>query len=440
MNLLSIESKGMLKILKSISPSCNPFRIIIKVSFFLFVISILSNCKSEKIETDWQKQNLNGKVKSIYTRGYNAEEKYGEYVKTEWIRNDDFDIFIHDDYKTIFNTNGFETLSESYYSNGKTFSQSIKTYSSSDKILRENSFSEFYGRTENITNYTYNEEGLLIEKITYKGDGTIESKVGFKYDENEVLIEELNGINTDDETLIKYTYDSESRVIEINSYENSNGKLNSRELSTYNDELLINHKALGVDGALIHSNDYLYAPNGKNVERIFVDYAYRHIVAIEKKKLEFVTSKFTRHSYFNENNDLFKETETDSNKPDELVVNTFQYQYDSKDNWIQKIEFKNGIAKHIYEREIEYYGDTFFGKEIDSIFIKKEANQEVETLKSKTPEGWEKVNISNLGEISVPPSMELRQEGSLISNVTDSAYSLYNSGKIEYKSSEMEYT
>ncbi|MCK9414889.1 MAG: hypothetical protein M0Q53_21525 [Prolixibacteraceae bacterium] len=115
----------------------------------LFVALIAQSCSKEKIENDWKRDNLQGKVLFLSEFSYEAKERFGKIEKGNRIRSNDFDFQIkYDDQGNRIEVNEY------------------------------NSDGSIYGRCT----YKYNEKGNRIEENEYDTDDSLSSKYTYKYE------------------------------------------------------------------------------------------------------------------------------------------------------------------------------------------------------------------------------------------------------------------
>ena len=228
----------------------------------LFVSSI---CFGQK-KTDWQKNGLKGRVKSITTTVYNATEKFGEPVK-EGIKEKTEIITIQFDSKGMithpekgantvykYDTRGNKIEETTYASDNSTIdSKSVFKYDASGNVIEEINYNSGGEQTEkkvntydvngnllvckksgNLFNGTRNQGQALVSKYKYDtygrpiqysvgiGDGELGSE-NYKYDAKgdviETTAETFNGVNL--KKTYKYTYDANGNWITKVSYSSS---------------------------------------------------------------------------------------------------------------------------------------------------------------------------------------------------------------------------
>jgi len=270
-----------------------------KTLLFFSVIGLIlfSSYSSQKDDTDWAELNLSGKVKSITSTSYEAEEKFGEIVISE-----------------------------------------IRTESESRTPA-----------AEPIEKITFNKKGNIIEINRYGSDGSLASKSTYKYDDEGNRIE-LNRYDSDGNLSWKETYknDNEGNRIEMNTY-GSDGSLSWKRTYKYDDEgnkieISIYEHRFGRDGNFFGKSTYKYDDEGNRIEinRYGSDGS--------------LASKIT-YKYDDEGNRIEENKYIQFYDPDGSLTSkhTYKYEYDKKGNWISRIEFEDDVPEYITEREIEYF-------------------------------------------------------------------------------------
>ena len=243
---------------------------------------------------------------------------------------------------------------------------------------------------ENSIRY-YNEQGFLIEIREFNEDGTIaqrqvvvlskKQREELLYDEDGKLLEKtvskLNSAGDPAQSIVMnergnvlektvYLYDEKDRLVRQSVYD-AKGKLSENGYYTYNNDVL---------------NEYLGFGEYENKKILYKYDAQKNPIELQvydsktNAFLEKITQKFDQNknvievNYWDEKNmlkssvlnkydekgNLLKYTELDADKS-VLNVFSFDYQYDTHNNWTLQIVYK-GKEKQMesrIERSIEYY-------------------------------------------------------------------------------------
>lgn len=303
-------------------------------------------------QTDTERLDLKGKVKSIVDTTYNVAIKFGDIVKTSVIecrtayfdekgrlikdnRYDNRYNHLYDcnnDYKYIETDS---TLIRDTYSNGGLKNRSISLYDKNGKIIKTEIFNG-KNKLVMLIAYTYNGSGLLQDYTGYGEDGNITIKrYDMRYDLNNCLIhyklgrgETLKWGNATD-----IAYDTNQNIISEKTY-----VYNSKETVLHQD-----------NGNLEKSTEYIVDLETGNI--IFVvnkKYGtYLGDVVVEKEEQlkykyegDWYEKKIAKYSHFTYN--------TKSTQKRELT-------YDEQDNYTKSILYTDEIPVEMTVRHIEYY-------------------------------------------------------------------------------------
>ncbi len=265
-------------------------------------ILFLSCNNSSEVKNDLEKQNLNGRVKSITENSYRAVEKFGEIVKGEKLVDK---IFNKENRLTTFNEKGYETESLVGFWPAK---------------------------------FKYNENNQKIEENWYDSD----TKIFYKYNDKGFIVESNNYYKKGLVQKVKIVCDEEGNEIERNSYD-TNGKLDYKQKNTFKDGKLIETKEYDGDGTLSSSTKRKYDENGNETENIIYD-SYGEVSLKSTCK-------------YDENNQIIEAINITNNAFNKSQTkNKYIYRkLDANKNWTESIQFENDAPKLIIERIIEYY-------------------------------------------------------------------------------------
>jgi len=285
-----------------------------KAFFLLFVVLILSSSSVNKQKSDLDKENLKGNVKSLRQVSFYAVEKFGAITKG---KRGGESLIESNDFHNKYNEKGF-LIERNSYLDGTLYLIEIYTYDDND-----NNIEVFQSTSEGENGkviYNYDDKGNLIEENSYYPDDSLKASYKYtnKYDNNDNLIEQNTYLSNGSLSWREiYTYDKNGKLIENNKYQ-SNGSFDNKDTFKYdNNGYLIEITRYLPDSSLYYKDRYIYDEKGNPIERNYD----------RPSDGKFTTS--------------FKDT--------------YQYDYDEKNNWIKKVHFKDKIPKHIIEREIKYY-------------------------------------------------------------------------------------
>jgi len=279
----------------------------------LICIPLFFNFFGEDKENDLINQNINGKVKEIIDSTFYAEVVFGE-IKKDRVKALN---------KINYNKNGNVKEANYYNRDGSLWIKIKYKYDNENNRIELNRYNE-EGEELTKRQYKFDVDGNIIEENQYTRASfehskatEIGEKITYKYDEDGSKTEE-NHYNTswgsEDGSLdlkIKYKYDNEQNLIEINRYGGDGDKLTKVECKYDMDGNMIEKNEYNGDGGLIEKRTYVYN-DGNRV-------------------------KMTR--YEDEDTDTWD----------------FKHTFDKHKNWILEIQYDNDNAEYINERTITYY-------------------------------------------------------------------------------------
>ncbi len=189
--------------------------------------------------------------------------------------------------------------------------------------------------------YNYDKYGNLIESIMYKEDGTINIKNLYKYDKFGFEIERLY-IRDTSKTVTKKVYDRKNKTVQIIG-KNPDGSFKENAIQKHDEKW---------NKTEFTSFDSL----GNQKTRI--EFIYDHNMNLNSSK------------WYNENNELYDFSKTTFNRHDDPVKSIgyrvkgkdtilnktaeFEYEYDSKQNLLEKKIFTDGKWDWTIKYEYEY--------------------------------------------------------------------------------------
>ena len=322
-------------------------------SFFcviLLIVSVYTYAQGEVANNDWSKMGLKGKVKSVKTSIYFAEEKGNDFAKGA-------------------------TLSQGIYPVKK-----IKQYSEMERMGVKAFFIHFlvniipsaitFDKNGFITEkwlyntvspkkivYTYDKKNRLIDKSTFVHD-FLETKDTLVYNIKGQLEKEVLDLKTKDETIYTYTYNVDGELIQRNFKRTEDLPL-FKEIYIYNNKRLVNKEVYQFD-RLIWRGLYEYGAEGELIK------------AISQKIDDFIWhSKYTydqnnqlKEEYLlineSENNGFLNKFGSDRRLTYHLTFSTdylceYKYTDDKQGNWVRMITYEQGVPMLYVERNIEYF-------------------------------------------------------------------------------------
>ena len=316
----------------------------------LLIVSVYGYAQGEAAGNDWSKMGLKGKVKSVETSIYFAEEKDNDFIKG------------------------------TPFSQGIYPAEKIKQYSEMERMGVKAFFIQFlvniipsaiaFDKNGFITEkwlyntvspkkivYTYDKKNRLIDKSTFVHD-FLETKDTLVYNAKGQLEEEVLDLKTKDETIYTYTYNVDGELIQRN-FKKSKYLPLFKEVYIYNNKRLVNKEAYQFD-QLIWRGLYEYGAEGELIKAIsqkiddFIwhsKYAYDQNNQLKEEYLLINES---------ENNGFLNKFGSDRRLTYHLTFSTnylceYKYRDDKQGNWVRMITYENGVPILYVERKIEYF-------------------------------------------------------------------------------------
>jgi|SRR5690554_230976 len=341
----------------------------------LIIIPALSN--SQVIEYHTSILSLRGPVLSVRTTAYEPVEENGVIRKGELAKSGmSVDgLYTMNSYHK-FNKQGYVILSENYLVE-KLRERRVYNWDSSNNIINYKTYgfdydSNFVLKEEDF--FRYNLNNNLVEKINVQIPDSIVTKTIFRYDNHNNCIEEIVYSNSNSNhtypdldivTKIIRKYDSDGNMIKKKFY-NSYFKI-SKEVLRYNrqGQLIKKRRKFFRRKGAKSTMRYSYNEKGQLKETTVHDkgrdkwkkdqYEYDefgnitlHISNSFKNEEKTLTYKYDSFG-----NKTYKSYSSD--KHDINAIKESIYEYDTKKNWTKRIDFINGKATLIIEREFTYY-------------------------------------------------------------------------------------
>ena len=394
---------GLLRILKT-----RKMKKILLGFIAILSLTFISCYKKKAKETDWEKFNLRGKVKSITSTEYKTVEKFGEVQRDSLISKE----------ISKYNDKGNVTEIASYDSDGSIKQKQTKKYNDKENVIEHVRYKSG-GALDCKETYRYNKKGILIEYVRYKSDGALDCKETYRYNKKGSLIEhvryksggELDCKETyshnkkenkkekkhiryasDGSLYVKYSeiykYDKKANLIELIRYKSggalywketyrynkkgslieqarydSNGSIQQKQTKKYDDkENLISktdYSRIRYSKIKKQKTIYKYDGKGNKLERVFYmsDKPLRREYnknfddkgnLTEKDNFDIYWCLEWKDTYkYNEKGILIEWARIDSDGNFHFKY-TLNYVYDSKGNWIKKSPFymdHNGFVK-----------------------------------------------------------------------------------------------
>ena len=322
-------------------------------SFFcviLLIVSVYTYAQGEVANNDWSKMGLKGKVKSVKTSIYFAEEKGNDFAKGATLSQGIYPV------KKIKQYSEMERMGVKAF-----FIQFLVNIIPSAITFDKNGFITEKWRYDDIFPkkivYTYDKKHRLIDKSTFV-DEVLETKDTLVYNTKGQLEKEILDLKTKDETIYTYTYNVDGELIQRNFKRTEDLPL-FKEIYIYNNKRLVNKEVYQFD-RLIWRGLYEYGAEGELIK------------AISQKIDDFIWhSKYTydqnnqlKEEYLlineSENNGFLNKFGSDRRLTYHLTFSTdylceYKYTDDKQGNWVRMITYEQGVPMLYVERKIEYF-------------------------------------------------------------------------------------
>ena len=322
-------------------------------SFFcvlLLIVSVYAYAQGEVAGNDWSKMGLKGKVKSVKTSIYFAEEKGNDFAKGSTLSQGIYPV------KKIKQYSEMERMGVKAF-----FIQFLVNIIPSAITFDKNGFITEKWRYDDIFPkkivYTYDKKHRLIDKSTFV-DEVLETKDTLVYNTKGQLEKEVLDLKTKDETIYTYTYNVDGELIQRNFKRTEDLPL-FKEIYIYNNKRLVNKEVYQFD-RLIWRGLYEYGAEGELIK------------AISQKIDDFIWhSKYTydqnnqlKEEYLlineSENNGFLNKFGSDRRLTYHLTFSTdylceYKYTDDKQGNWVRMITYEQGVPMLYVERKIEYF-------------------------------------------------------------------------------------
>ncbi|MBM0651157.1 hypothetical protein JMN10_01885 [Capnocytophaga genosp. AHN8471] len=316
----------------------------------LLIVSVYTYAQGEVAGNDWSKMGLKGKVKSVKTSIYFAEEKGNDFAKGSTLSQGIYPV------KKIKQYSEMERMGVKAF-----FIQFLVNIIPSAITFDKNGFITEKWRYDDIFPkkivYTYDKKNRLIDKSTFV-DEVLETKDTAIYNIKGQLEKEILDLKTKDETIYTYTYNVDGELIQRNLKKTEDLPL-FKEIYIYNNKRLVNKEVYQFD-RLIWRGLYEYGAEGELIK------------AISQKIDDFIWhSKYTydqnnqlKEEYLlineSENNGFLNKFGSDRRLTYHLTFSTdylceYKYTDDKQGNWVRMITYEQGVPMLYVERKIEYF-------------------------------------------------------------------------------------
>lgn len=324
-----------------------------KTTALLLFLLVLFPCTSQnnKLENDWKKEGLKGRVQS-YNELYYEALIVNDSVAKGALKKPNNRFYFSPMRRFVFNEDGFITMFQDQKKSQH------KKYDA-NKRLTEITSVDTSNVLERKILYFYDKKGKLNKMLWFGKNGVQEAKTDFKYDKRGNLLwerEEESGVTYMD----KYSYDKNGFLIE--------------EISLENKEMIYTAQYVNDSLGRVIELQYFEPENHKSVTLKSYD-RMGNLISENYKRLDIEKRRNSIYSYAADNKlveysstgDAMKEVEY-YDAQGNLVLNAiyelsgklrdeirYEYTYDQHGNWTQQITFMNQTPIEVVERVYVYY-------------------------------------------------------------------------------------
>jgi hypothetical protein len=278
-------------------------------------------------QNDVEQHDLKGNVKILEEKIFEATEKFGEPVK---LKLRDWSILTFDALGNIIEE-------KSMNENGEISAIKKLKYNNKNKIIEE---TFVCGDRSDLAKYIYDKNGNNIE-LTYYTNDKIAIKHVNKFDKKNNLIDhrlyEYDGALRD-KTLSKFNEINLEFETEEYSFNGTSCVFTSKKTNEYDE-----------NGNLIEEKNYDEKGN--------LEFIYKYVYDEKHNEIEKTFSKDNTITKNTRTLDNFDNCIEDIEYSNDILKTkfTFNFRYDKKGNWIQRINRNNDIVSVITDRQIKYY-------------------------------------------------------------------------------------
>lgn len=249
-------------------------------------------------------ENLKGEVKQYSQMVYGVSIVDGEVVKNELGDNSSSKIMRE------YDRSGRLIKSGDYDSNGSFANENTYKYDANNRIIESKGF--YYGSLTGIALNEYNNKGIIDKTVYQNEDGELLATINYRYDKaDKTLHGSLQAEDGKSFDRLTKRVDDAGNIVAIVMYDEWGNEEERME--------------------------YTYMINGLISETVYIEYDDKEV-----------------NGYSYDENANLKEMIVTYSDGDEVVI-TYEYKFDENGNWIQRLEYFDGVLRMLTEREYKYY-------------------------------------------------------------------------------------
>lgn len=328
--------------------------------FFICLVVLLLNwfpVFSQQKQSELELQHLQGKVKTLEEKEYNALEKEISDSTVEYLIDEETGIISHR--LTEFNRRGNISEERIFDESGRLAAKTVYKHNEVGDLMEIHEYNE-KGKKSGKTFFTYTSHRYYASQTIYLSDGSVEVAT-YYYDAKNPKLDLLDSVvwKSPDETRVEVFYYSKN--VQAKATSDQKGKSSLSKPLPLEKRIFVNRKLKTVCSYTYNENGDVitetYRTPGKSPDSNYIlSYTYnaqKQITSVTKSDARGMDHKIV-WSYDDYGNVL---AEKWYNGENEMISATkYVYCFDNQNNWTEQISFdENSRPNTIIFREISYY-------------------------------------------------------------------------------------
>lgn len=152
----------------------------------------------------------------------------------------------------------------------KSYTISNNEFDENGNLTKERTFNSA-GEFHEFNDFNYDEKGFLIEKIIYLDEDEIAERAVYTNDETGKPLKKTTIYQESSEDYTEFIYNENGKLIQ-KVRKDDDGYVEEKEIAEYKGELLMTEMSYGLDNELIQKTTYAYDEKGRNISTNYDDY------------------------------------------------------------------------------------------------------------------------------------------------------------------------
>jgi len=152
----------------------------------------------------------------------------------------------------------------------KSYTISYSEFDNNGNMIIEKAFNSV-GEFHEFNEYQYDEKGFLIEKVIYLDEDEVAERAQYTNDETGKPLKKTTIYQESSEDYTEYFYNAEGNIIE-KIRKDDDGYVEEREAVEYEGKLLVAQYSYGLDNVLLQKSTFKYDEAGNSISNIYEDY------------------------------------------------------------------------------------------------------------------------------------------------------------------------